>query len=149
SCTRATARASSPAEISSLRESSSPPDISSNWRSSSAEISSFTPVHSVAELAGISLKKFRLLGRCVLPVAIAGQSVKRKSVPVQMILQIENTWKSRSRKVVLIPRTVGVLMLHKPVHRAQRSRIIRPGRRQQSDQTPGRLRSCALADSLE
>src|ERR1700746_3527810 len=82
-------------------------------------------------------------------VVEARERVKRKRIAVEVIFQIENARKTRASKFRFIPRAVFILVLGKPSSGALGSRIVRPNRCKQADQSPRGLRCGALAFAFE
>ena len=72
-------------------------------------------------------------------IVVSRKRVKRERNSIQMILQIENARETRASKFILVPGSVGVLMRNEPRHGAFGREILRPSRRQQTDQPPGSL----------
>src|SRR6185437_2552719 len=104
---------------------------------------------SVVEVAWNELQRLPFDWMRLRQIAIARERIKWKRISVQVILQIEDARKSRSRKRVLIPRTIIVLTFYEPRHRALHRGIVWTLCCQQSDKSPRCLRRCAFSLAFE
>src|SRR5579864_1175492 len=93
------------------------------------------------------LESVKLL-HVLLQIAIPRERVQRKIVPIKVILQIKDTGKTGSGKLLFVPGAIGILLLEQVPHGLRDRRIILVGPRQKPNQAPGSLRRSADALTL-
>src|ERR1700733_6953751 len=102
---------------------------------------------SMLDLFGTNLHA-RKFSSPLAQVVISRQRIQRERIPVEVILQIENTGGTGTRKLGLIPGAIGVLMGHQPFYSTLDRRIVGSRNCQQPNQSPRGLRSGALPPAL-
>src|SRR5689334_8304031 len=141
--------ASSPSETYPRRAGAGWRRISQDSRSSSTGISSILlGCRLPIKFLGMHAQRTEAI-RALRRIAVSRQRVKRKIIAVQVIFQVEDTRKPRAGKFLFGPRAVGLLPLQQVQDGARHRQIAGVAGRQQSNQSPGRLRGRAYALAFE
>src|SRR5207245_4710705 len=113
--------------------------------------SSLTGISSIASCGAremlslwANLESVKLLG-ILQRVAVPRERVQQEIIPIKVILQIKDAGKACSRKLLFIPRAIGILLFEQMPHGLFHGRIIPIGCGQETNQAPSGLRRCAGA----
>src|SRR3974377_1916463 len=78
-------------------------------------------------------------------IPVPRQRINREGILVQVVLQVKHAWKPGPGKLFLAPPTVRVLLFPQGRRRSRDGCIVTVGSREQSNQSPRRLRRGAVS----
>src|SRR6266567_1679611 len=99
----------------------------------------------------VARRNGNILGRtlAIRQAPIACQGMEWKTIPVQVIFEVEDAWKACPCEMLFVPGAVELLALQQILDCTSHCRVRDVPNRQQSEQAPCRLRRSALTPTLE